>query len=72
MDNALPSPFLDSEARRLEDEARRITALAGRSESSITDDVLLPFRVPRENDPSIWSIRVDVGGPSLSLSRKKC
>jgi hypothetical protein len=72
MDNALPlSPLLGSEALRLEDEVRRITALAARSETSITDDVLLPFRVPRENDPSIWSITVNVGRPALSLSRKK-
>lgn len=66
MDNVLPPPLLGPEAQHLEDEARKITARAARSQSSTTDDVLLPFRVPRENDPGIWSVRVKVSGLALS------
>jgi hypothetical protein len=69
MDNVLSPPFLGPEAQRLEDEAREITARAARSQSSTTDDVLLPFRVPRENDPGIWSVRVEVSGPALSWEK---
>ena len=48
----------------LDDEARRIVARAGHNTRSVlttTGDVALPFRVPREIDPSIWSVRVKVG-----------
>lgn len=48
----------------LEDEARSIVARAGnnaRSLLTINDNAILPFRVPRETDPSIWSVRVKVG-----------
>lgn len=53
-----------STAQDYEDEARSIVARAGnkaRSVLTINDDVTLPFRVPREIDPSIWSVRVKVG-----------
>lgn len=65
MDNVLPPLLLGPEAHGLEDEARRVTARAPRSQSSNTDDVPLPFRVPRENDPGIWSINVKVSGSAL-------
>ena len=65
MDNIFPPPLLGPEAQGLENEVRRIAAHAAQSQSSITDDVPLPFRVPHENDPSIWSIRVKVSGSAL-------
>jgi len=65
MDNVFLPPLLGPEAQGLKNEVRRITAHAAWSQSSITDDVPLPFRVPRKNDPGIWSIRVKVSGSAL-------
>jgi transcription elongation factor SPT5 len=47
----------------LEDEARRVTARGPDTRSSITtiENLVLPFRVPRDTDPSVWSVRVKVG-----------
>ena len=58
-----PLPGLPSiEAQNLEDEARRITARARHTPDLHThaDDVALPFRVPCENDPNIWCVKVKV------------
>jgi hypothetical protein len=55
--------FASTTARGLEDEARRIVARAEynpRSELTPTGNVALPFRMPREADPSIWSVGVKV------------
>jgi hypothetical protein len=59
----------DVQAQDLEVEARRVVARARRntrSDYSTADDISLPFRVPRENDPTIWSVRVKVGRSALS------
>jgi hypothetical protein len=47
----------------LEDEARNVVARAAYARPVLTasDDMILPLRVPRETDPSIWSVRVKVG-----------
>jgi hypothetical protein len=51
-----------AEARDLEDEARRIAVRAAQNirVDATADDMTLPFRVPRENDPKIWSVGVKV------------
>jgi hypothetical protein len=64
----------DVQAQDLEDEARRVVARARhntRSDYSTADGISLPlpFRVPRENDPTIWSVRVKVGRSALSLGK---
>jgi hypothetical protein len=59
----------DVQAQDLEVEARRVVARARRntrSDYSTADDISLPFRVPHENDPTIWSVRVKVGRSALS------
>ena len=59
----------DVQAQDLKVEARRVVARARRntqSDYSTADDISLPFRVPCENDPTIWSIRVKVGRSALS------
>jgi len=59
----------DVQAQDLEVEARRVVARARRntrSDYSTADGISLPFRVPRENDPTIWSVRVKVGRSALS------
>jgi hypothetical protein len=56
--------FPSAEAQDLDGEARRIVARARHNTGYAhitTNDLALPFRVPRENDPTIWSIRVEVG-----------
>src|ERR1700761_7918682 len=50
----------DSTVQDLEDEARRIVA-RGAQPDTITEDLALPFRGPRDSDPSVWSVRVKVG-----------
>jgi hypothetical protein len=60
------------QAQDLEVEARRVVARARRntqSDYSTADGISLPFRVPRENDPTIWSVRVKVGRSALSLGK---
>jgi len=59
----------DVQTQDLEVEARRVVARARRntrSDYSTADGISLPFRVPRENDPTIWSVRVKVGRSALS------
>ncbi len=59
----------DVQAQDLEVEARRVVARARRNTRSdylTADGISLPFRVPHENDPTIWSIRVKVGRSALS------
>jgi hypothetical protein len=63
-DYVLPPSLLGPEVQDLEDEARRITARAA-PVSLTRDDLALPFRVPCEDDPSIWSIGVKVSGSAL-------
>lgn len=55
--------FPSSAVRDLEDEARRIVERGLNTRSSIPtiEDLVLPFRVPRDTDPSIWSVRVKLG-----------
>jgi transcription elongation factor SPT5 len=56
--------FASSVVQDLEDDAGRIVARAGPSARSpiiTVEDLPLPFRVPRDTDPSIWSVRVKVG-----------
>ena len=55
--------FASSVAQDLEDEARRIVAReAGPNPTTTTiEDLPLPFRVPCDNDPNVWSVRVKVG-----------
>jgi hypothetical protein len=60
---AAPPPGLPgTEAQDLEDEVRRITARARHTHDlrTNTNDVILPFRVPRGDDPNIWCVRVKV------------
>jgi transcription elongation factor SPT5 len=52
--------YASSTVQDLEDEARRIVARGARPDT-ITGDLALPFRVPRDTDPSVWSVRVKVG-----------
>jgi hypothetical protein len=69
MDAASLPGLPDVQAQDLEVEARRVVARARRntrSDYSTADDISLPFRVPRENDPTIWSVRVKVGRSALS------
>ena len=63
MEIALQACFPNREAQDLEDEAVRVVARAGHTRPlyTKTDDIPLPFWVPRSTDPSIWSIRVKVG-----------
>jgi hypothetical protein len=51
-----------AEANDLEDEARRITVRAAQETrvGTTADGMALPFRVPRESDPKIWSVSVKV------------
>ncbi len=57
--------FANPGVQDLEDEARRIMARGAgpntRSPITTTEDLPLPFRVLRNTDPSIWSVRVKVG-----------
>jgi transcription elongation factor SPT5 len=55
--------FASSAIQDLEDEARRIVARDPdtRSIMTTTENLPLPFHVPRDIDPSIWSVRVKVG-----------
>ena len=69
-----PLPGLDVQAQDLEVEARRAVARArcnARSDYLAPDGISLPlpFRVPHENDPTIWSVRVKVGHSVLSLGK---
>jgi hypothetical protein len=66
---SLPGLPPDVQTQDLEVEARRVVARARRntrSDYSTADGISLPFRVPRENDPTIWSVRVKVGRSALS------
>jgi len=65
VDYVILPPLLGPEAQDLKDKTRRIAAHAVWSQSSIMDDVPLPFRVPCENDPGIWSVRVEVSDSAL-------
>ena len=56
--------FASSVVQDLEDNVGRIVARAGPSTRSpiiTVEDLPLPFHVPRDTDPSIWSVRVKVG-----------
>lgn len=67
-DAALLPRLPDVQAQDLEDEARMVVARARRNtrfDYSTADGISLPFRVPRENDPTIWSVRVKVGRYAL-------
>ncbi len=55
--------FASSVVQDLEDDTGRIVARAGPSTRSpiiTVEDLPLPFRVPCDTDPSIWSVRVKV------------
>ncbi len=71
MDTASLLGLPDVQAQDLEAEARRVVARARcntQSDYLTTDGISfpLPFRVPCEHDPTIWSIRVKVGHSVLS------
>ena len=54
--------FAGSVVQDLEDEARRIAEKVTRADTTeTTESLALPFRVPCDTDPSIWSMRVKVG-----------
>lgn len=55
--------FASPAVQDLEDEARRLVERGPDTRSSITtnENLALPFRVPRDTDPSVWSVRVKVG-----------
>ncbi|KAI9456798.1 hypothetical protein F5148DRAFT_1287866 [Russula earlei] len=63
MDNAPPPRLPSVEVQDLEDETRRITGLdrQTRFAYTTTDDMTLPLRVPQEDDPCMWSVRVKLG-----------
>jgi hypothetical protein len=62
---------LHAEARDLEGEARRIAVRAAQETQvgTAADGMALPFRVPRENDPKIWSVGVKVRDSASMLRR---
>lgn len=68
-DIALLPGVSGDEAQEREDETRRIAARARPNTQSAyitADEMALPFRVPRESEPSIWSVRVKVSDFVLS------
>jgi hypothetical protein len=69
MDAASLLGLPDVQVQDLKVEARRVVARARcntRSDYSTTNDISLPFQVPCENDPTIWSIRMKVSHSALS------
>ena len=72
MDATSLSGLPDVQAQDLKVEARRVVARARRNTRSdylTADGISFPFRVPHENDPTIWSVRVKVGRSALSLGK---
>ena len=55
------SHVASSAVHDLEDEARRIVARGARPDATTIENLALPFRMPHDTDPSVWSVKVKVG-----------
>jgi hypothetical protein len=52
--------FASSTVQDLEDEARRVRGPDTPPSITTIENLDLPFRVPRDDDPSVWSVTVKV------------